>query len=138
MTSPEALAATHARAFARQGRGWRPDEIAGLLDQPHVLLIGNATAFALVQVVAGEAELLTIATDPDHRRKGRARDVLTDALQKAAGCGAARMFLEVAADNAAALALYADAGFRETGRRAGYYARDTGSVDAVTMALDLP
>ena len=139
MTSAEALAATHARAFAGQGRAWRAQEISELLQSPHVALTGDASAFALTRIVAGEAELLTIATDPDHRRQGKARQVLTSALTTAAARGATRLFLEVAADNHAALALYTQAGFAETGRRAGYYPRPPGPpVDALTMARDLP
>ena len=43
-------------------------------------------------------------------------------------------FLEVAADNAAAQALYARAGFAESGRRRGYYRRPDGSgLDALVM-----
>jgi ribosomal-protein-alanine N-acetyltransferase len=57
----------------------------------------------------------------------------------AAAQGATRLFLEVADDNAAALALYARAGFSEAGRRPGYYARpDGGRQDALILALNLP
>ena len=47
---------------------------------------------------------------------------------------AARLFLEVAADNAAALALYRTAGMAETGRRADYYRRPGGAVDALVLS----
>lgn len=139
MTSPEALAVTHARAFAGQGRAWRAQEFNDLLATPHVALTGDAKSFALTRIVAGEAELLTIATDPECRREGRGRSVLRDALAVAAARGATRIFLEVAAGNDAALALYHAAGFAETGRRAGYYRREDGPPeDAITMARDLP
>jgi ribosomal-protein-alanine N-acetyltransferase len=56
----------------------------------------------------------------------------------AAARGATRLFLEVADDNAAALALYARAGFSEAGRRPGYYARPDGvRQDALILALNL-
>jgi ribosomal-protein-alanine N-acetyltransferase len=51
------------------------------------------------------------------------------------------MHLEVAADNAPALALYQRAGFETVGRRRGYYARIEGPAqDAVLMrrALNTP
>jgi [ribosomal protein S18]-alanine N-acetyltransferase len=52
--------------------------------------------------------------------------------------GAARLFLEVAEDNTAARALYAQTGFVEAGRRVGYYARTDGSTaDALVLARDL-
>ncbi len=130
---------THARAFAGQGRAWRAQEFDDLLATPHVALTGNAMSFALTRIVAGEAELLTIATDPECRREGRGRCVLSDALAVAAARGATRIFLEVAAGNDAGLALYHAAGFVETGRRAGYYKRNGGPpADAIMMARDLP
>ena len=51
---------------------------------------------------------------------------------------AKRLFLEVAEDNAAALALYKGMGFQEIGRRKKYYHRPDGpAVDALNLALDL-
>jgi len=47
-----------------------------------------------------------------------------------------RVFLEVRASNAAALALYRSAGFREIGVRRGYYQNANGSEDAITMACN--
>ena len=44
------------------------------------------------------------------------------------------LWLEVAVDNAAAVALYEKAGFETTGRRPRYYARPSGErVDALLM-----
>jgi ribosomal-protein-alanine N-acetyltransferase len=48
--------------------------------------------------------------------------------------GATRAFLEVAADNAPAQALYHGTGWRESGRRRRYYGPD---LDAIVMALTL-
>ncbi len=134
MLTPEELAELHERAYAGQGRAWSGAEFGELLASPHVFVAGDARAFALGRVVADEAELLTIATDPEHRRCGLGRVVLamfeTDAKMR----GAVRAFLEVAEDNAAAMALYAAAGYREIDRRTGYYrAPDGGRTDAVVM-----
>ena len=49
--------------------------------------------------------------------------------------GAEAMFLEVAADNAAALALYRGAGFTQAGLRRGYYA--PAGTDAFVLRRDL-
>ncbi len=127
------MAAIHAAAFAA-ARPWSMAEFADLLAQPGVFACGNARAFALTRVAADEAELLTIATDPAHRRTGLARALMRDALSGAARRGAARLFLEVAADNTAARALYIGCGFRTCGRRPRYYARAVGpAVDALVM-----
>lgn len=48
--------------------------------------------------------------------------------------GARDLFLEVAADNIPAQVMYAELGWRETGRRRGYYAP---GLDAVVMHFGL-
>lgn len=102
-------------------------------------MTGDARCFALVRVVADEAELLTIATRPDQQRRGLARGCMAAWMAEAAARGAAQAFLEVAEDNAPARALYARLGFAETGRRRGYYGRDGApAVDAIVMARALP
>lgn len=137
MTLPEPLARTHARAFAGQGRGWTVAEFTALLDSPHTILAGDARGFALARVLADEAELLTIATDPGHRRKGLARAALGAVETEARARGAARLLLEVAEDNRAAIALYEAAGYRRIGRRAQYYRRESGRIDALLLAKPL-
>ncbi|MCM2563496.1 GNAT family N-acetyltransferase [Lutimaribacter sp. EGI FJ00015] len=136
--TPEALARLHAAAFTHP-RPWAAREFAALLESPHVFAVGDGRAFALGRAIAGEAELLTIATDPAHRRHGLGRRTL-DAFH-AAACerGATTAFLEVAADNAAARALYAGAGYTQTGHRPGYYTPADGpNIDAIVMARALP
>lgn len=144
--TPEAMAATHARAFAGHGRAWSTPEFRALLDSDHVFSIGDslgdslgdAHAFALGRVVLDEAELLTLATDPAHRRAGRARACLTAFEAQAAARGAVSAFLEVAEDNAPARALYHAANYREVGRRKGYYSSQSGAaVDALVLAKAL-
>lgn len=138
MTSPpEALAATHALAFS-DTRGWSADEFRGLLADPSVFVIGDAACFVLGRVAVDEAEVLTLATHPDHRRQGRARAALVGFAQEAGARGASTAFLEVAADNEAALALYRGAGFTEVARRRKYYRKSEGTqVDAVILRRDL-
>lgn len=132
---PEALAATHARAFAGQGRAWSAAEFAALLDSPHVFVVGDKQAFALGRAVAGEAELLTLATDPEYRRKGFARAALAGFEAGARARGAVRAFLEVAADNAGARALYAAEHWHSCARRPGYYPRE-GAEDVDALILE--
>lgn len=127
------MAATHAAAFER---GWTASDIAGMLAGAGCFATGTAqAAFALTRVVLDEAELLTIATRPDQRRRGLARAALEAALEQATEKGATRFHLEVAATNAGAIALYETAGFARTGLRRGYY-RD--GTDALLMSRALP
>lgn len=135
--TPETMAQTH--ALAMQSRPWRAEEFAELLALPGTFALGDAACFALVRVIADEAELLTIATHPDHRRQGLARACMAAWMAAAAARGAVQAFLEVAEDNAAALALYQAMGFARSGLRPGYYPRPGGpAADAVIMTRPLP
>lgn len=126
-------------AAATDDRPWSEDEFASLLDSPGCFATGDARAFALVRVILDEAELLTIATHPDHRRQGLARALMVAWQAEAARRGATRAFLEVAADNAPARTLYDTCGYEVTGLRRGYYRRPAGpAADAVLMARTLP
>jgi ribosomal-protein-alanine N-acetyltransferase len=131
------MAVLHAAAMTTP-RPWSAAEFAALLARPGAFATGDARAFALGRVIIDEAELLTIATHPDHRRQGLARTALAAFESEARARGAATAHLEVAADNAAALALYDGAGYRRAGLRRGYYQRaDSTPVDAVLMAKAL-
>lgn len=54
-----------------------------------------------------------LGVDPDHRRRGLARDLLTAALDRAVGRDVDRAYLTVYETNTAARALYAGLGFEE-------------------------
>jgi ribosomal-protein-alanine N-acetyltransferase len=115
-------------------RPWSEAEIVALLASPLCFVVEAAQGFLMGRVVAGEAEVLTIAVDPVARRQGVGAGLMAGFLAEARARGAEVAFLEVAADNGAALRLYAASGFVETGRRRGYYRDPAGQpVDAVTM-----
>ena len=131
--TPAALAATHAAAFAPE-RGWSAEEMAALLSDRGAVVAGEPDAFVLGRVTLDEAEILTVATRPALRRQGHAARALAAFERAAWQAGAVVIFLEVAADNAPAQALYAAAGYVPAGRRKGYYARATGPrVDALIL-----
>ena len=129
------LAAVHAEAFDAP---WDAAAFAGLADQPGVDVIAEPDGFILIRTAADEAEVLTLAVRPAGRRQGLGRRLLDRAVAAATARGARSLLLEVADDNAAALGLYATAGFVEAGRRPRYYARPDGSRrDALLLRLDL-
>ena len=131
--TPEALAALHARCFTLP-RPWSAAEFSALLGGRGVFLLEEAHEFLLGRALAGEAELLTLAVAPEGRRLGLGRRLLAGFEAGAAARGATEAFLEVAADNVPALALYQGAGWAEAGRRRGYYRRADGpAVDAVIL-----
>ncbi|WP_425981764.1 ribosomal protein S18-alanine N-acetyltransferase [Brevundimonas sp. TWP1-2-1b1] len=134
-SDPAALAALHAQAFAAP---WSAGEFAELLSQPGVVAIAESDGFVLIRIVLDEAEILTLAVLPTARRQGLGHRLVEEAAVAATKGGAARLFLEVAEDNAPARALYDRAGFRQIGRRKAYYAAADGSrTDAVVMSRDL-
>ena len=133
MTDPAALAALHARCFTVP-RPWTPAEFADLLAGQGAFLLTRPEGFLLGRALAGEAELLTLAVDPDRRRQGAGRRLLAQFEASARRMGADTAFLEVAAGNVAARALYAAGGWLEAGRRPRYYGP---AEDAIVMRLDL-
>lgn len=132
-----ALAALHAECF-RNPRPWSASELADLVDSQGTQLLTEPGGFLVGRAVAGEAEVLTLAVAPARRRHGIAGRLLRAFLTSALGEGAETVFLEVAADNAAALALYRKHGFAEAGRRRGYYRDQPGAaVDALVLRRGL-
>lgn len=127
MTSAE-LAQIHGAAFVIP-RPWSEVEIAALLESPLVFVLEEPDGFLIGRVVAGEAELLTVAVRPVAQARGTGLRLVRDFLTECAVRGAKSAFLEVAEDNLAARAVYVRAGFVVEGRRRGYY----GAVDALMM-----
>ena len=96
-------------------------------------------SFILIQVAADESEILSLGTSPQMRRAGLARALLIEAAAEAMKRAATAMFLEVAEDNLAALALYRSCGFATHGRRRAYYMRSGAQpADALMLRAQLP
>ena len=68
-----------------------------------------------------EGEITNVATHPDHRQKGYARQVLLTLIEAARSAGLVRITLEVRVSNTAARALYTSLGFKPCGVRKNYY-----------------
>jgi len=135
-----AIAELHAASFRR---GWSDGEIELLLTGRNALahraMVGRKLAgFILSRLVAGEAEILSVAVASSQRSRGLARRLLDLHLRRLAGLGAETVFLEVDEDNVPARRLYARADFREVGRRAGYYLQSAGqAATALVLRRDL-
>lgn len=134
--TPERMADLHRAAFQSE-RPWSATEFHDLLASKFARSFHDANGFALTRTVAGESELLTLAVDPVFQRQGIGR-LLTMAWLDSIADNAQSAFLEVAADNVAARALYTSFGFAEVAKRSAYYARkNAAAADAIVMRRDL-
>lgn len=135
------LARIHATGFYR---GWPVGEFESFLDDANTPVYVACDArrriagFALIRVVADEAELLTIAVDPKWRGKRVGQALLKAVFDDLLLTPAKRMFLEVSEENAAAIKLYQREDFAVISSRKGYYPKPDGSqATALVMARDL-
>ena len=136
MTSAD-MARLHARCFATP-RPWTGAEFAAVIADPLCFMLIESDGFLIGRAVADEAEILTLAVDPEARRRGTGARLVRGFLAAAQNRGAASAFLEVAANNQPAICLYLQAGFAEAGLRRGYYTTaDAAAIDAVVMARAL-
>lgn len=126
--TPAALALLHAASFTLP-RPWSEAEFAEVLAVPGSFLLTEGEAFLVGRVIAGEAELLTLAVPGAERRRGKGRALLAAFAAEAGRRGARSAFLEVAAGNSAALQLYRAAGWHAVGRRQGYYRHPQGGAE---------
>ena len=114
---------------------WTARDFEDLLAQSGTFLVSasGGVSFALGRVVLDEAELLTLAVDPAHRREGLGRACLLSFEEEAVARGAGKFHLEVAETNMPAIGLYRSAGWTETGRRKAYYKGAKTRIDAILM-----
>jgi ribosomal-protein-alanine N-acetyltransferase len=138
----EPCAAIHSASFAQ---GWSALEFETLLSSKGTLGVAavdraseTLRGFSLTRIAADEAEILTIAVEADFRNRGIGRALLTDNLARLAAAHVQSLFLEVEPGNSPALALYARMGFREVGRRRGYYRKPDGSTATALVLRKSP
>jgi ribosomal-protein-alanine N-acetyltransferase len=93
---------------------------------------GEVLGYACLWFVYDEVRINNIAIHPARRGLGLGSWLLRWILREAAARGCREATLEVRPSNGAALRLYRSHGFREVGRRKGYYS-DT-REDAIVMS----
>jgi [ribosomal protein S18]-alanine N-acetyltransferase len=137
------IARLHGQLFSP---AWTEESVFAMLDHPASTAFlavysgppRTSIGFVLAQLAADEAEILSIGVLPDWQRQGIGRRLVDGVARAVQRAEAKSLYLEVAADNDAALNLYSRAGFLGTGLRRGYYERPgSPPVDAVTLALRL-
>ena len=124
------LAHLHKQCFPH--KPWSAADFADL-KKSGCEIIASQNGFVVYRQTLDEAEIITIGVAPDARRTGIAAAMLGIVEADLKKSGAKHIFLEVAADNAPARALYEQNGYVQIGVRPKYY----DGVDAITMRKDI-
>ncbi len=136
--TPAELARMEALCFPNSSTTWSERDFDTHLKNPSGITISDKTGFVIGRLAANEAEILTLCVLPEFRRNGHGAELLKSFEEQAKEEKASEIFLEVAIDNEAALALYASRGFTRVGRRRKYYANDQGiAVDANILKKEI-
>lgn len=120
---------------------WSEQAFLGLIESPLALLavaVGEddqVVGYAAATGIGGDGEILNVAVGASARRKGIGGVLLDWAIGALRDQLVAKVFLEVRASNAAAIALYESRGFAQISTRRSYYRRP--AEDAVVMKLEL-
>jgi ribosomal-protein-alanine N-acetyltransferase len=134
----DAVVAIEREAFTTP---WQPDTFLGLLERQGVELLVLVDAaegiigYAVLWCILDQGELANIAVTPGRRGQGLGTRLLRHVMDVARQRGVEKLFLEVRASNAPALAMYAAFGFDQVGRRRAYY--DHPKEDALVMRATL-
>ena len=110
--------------FWREAQNELATYIVGELD-------GKIVAYAGAWVSFNQAEVMSVAVEPELRGQGIGTILFGELIQAVKARGATAITLEVRPSNAAAIKLYQSFGLRSVGRRRGYYL-DSGE-DALIM-----
>jgi ribosomal-protein-alanine N-acetyltransferase len=119
---------------------WPYDLLAYEFTHPRAILLlaerngEPAAGYISLRYGGGEAEILRLAVDPEARRRGVARALVAEGLERLRQVKVESCHLEVRMDNQGAIAFYQTLGFVRAGRRRHYY-RD--GTDALVLSRAL-
>jgi ribosomal-protein-alanine N-acetyltransferase len=120
---------------------WSRSMFAGEIAKPSSLCLGavdpgteGLVGYLIVSRYVDAWHVMNVAVAPAHRRRGVARRLLNELLDRTAGDTRRGYTLEVRVSNASAIALYETMGFRGRGVRRGYYTDNR--EDALIMWRD--
>jgi len=99
---------------------------------------GDLLGYFLLMAIVDEAHLLNVAVSAEKQGQGLGRFLLNQAVACARGLGMESVLLEVRPSNTRALEIYERYGFKQIGRRKGYYpAANQQREDAIVMRFSL-
>lgn len=116
-----------------QLKNWKFTDFENSLnDEFHPIYIIDDFAFAAFAQIIDEAEILMIWVSPEMRHKGHGKNLLEFAFNALRKNNIKQVFLEVANNNSAAIALYKSLNFVQIGVRTKYYNNE---IDALVYKL---
>ncbi len=123
----EAVARLEAQCFSTP---WSHRELISELENTWAIWItavenGVLAGYLGIQYGPDGADIMSIATSPDFRGKGVAKQLLFHMETRLKALHLKWITLEVRPSNASALALYTSHGFQQVGRRPKYYQKPT-------------
>ena len=123
----EAVAWLEAQCFSTP---WSHRDLIAELENPWAIWItavenGALAGYLGIQYGPDGADIMSIATSPEFRGKGVAKQLLSDMELRLKALHLKWITLEVRPSNASALALYTSQGFQQVGRRPKYYQKPT-------------
>ncbi len=128
----------HAASFETS---WDAEALGAFLSPTAICLgvedDGALQGFILLGPCTDQTDIITLAVAPERRGQRLGKHLVTAAQDAAKARGVEIIFLEVAQDNDAAIALYRSLGYVPIGTRKNYYKRAGGRVDALTFRKDL-
>ncbi len=131
-----ACAAIGARCFSQP---WSEKALQSAAEDGSIFLVakldGRVAGYFLALHTLDEGQIVAVAVEENHRRKGVGGQLLYAAAHEGLRRGVAAFYLEVRSGNHAAISLYEKAGFHRDGIRRGFYSRPR--EDAVLMSLRL-
>jgi len=128
------LSTLHKKSFKQLPPPYSANTFHEFLQNKNYYLVEEKyKGFAFARVVSKVAELITIAVDPNLRRKGIGEKVLSDLIDKVINVGANQFVLEVASNNKAAINLYTKLGFTAIHKRKNYFRHKDSTVDAIVF-----
>lgn len=136
--TPAELAEMEVLCFPEAMVTWSEDDYAAHIKSQSGITISDDAGFVIGQIAADQAEIITLGVLPEYRKKGHGTELIVSFELKARSKGAAEIFLEVSAQNSAALGLYKANNFESVGRRRKYYKNAQGlAVDAFILKKTL-
>ena len=118
---------------------WSENSLALLLDEKNAGFVacvdGRIAAYGGVVTVLDEGQITNIATHPEFRRRGLAREIMNAIDEFSVKNGIVYLSLEVRQMNEAARSLYCSLGWREEGIRKNFYSKPTDN--AIVMIKEL-